>query len=532
MVVLLLPQKSFADITERKCKMNVTEIKPIEAVSAHRIRLAIYCRVSSDSEEQLHSFANQIRYYSTYTREHPEYELVDIYADEGITGTSMERRDEMNRMLADCKGGRIDRILTKSVSRFARNTEELLLSVRMLKEIGVSVYFEEQDIDTAKLSAEMLLTMPGVVAQQESISISENMRWSYRKRMERGEFNCCKAAYGFRMIDGLLEIFEPEAKVVRWMFRLALRGIGRQSIANLLTAKNISTPSGGRIWSYTSVDQILRNPRYMGDAILQERYTTQTLPFKRKKNNGEMPKYYVENANPAIVTREVFEAVQILLEKRRGSSYAQRNRYPFSGILYCPDCGKTFRRQTTNGKAYWLCAARAAGKTKCRSIRFPEERLEDTFTLLLHKLRDNRESLVESLIQRTEEFYHTRHANTEVVQRIDKEVADLTAKNHLLVKLYQQQTMGAEDYHRRVNEINRRILALRRKRSGLLYCAEESQHLGELRELSDILKGSDDNWAFNSEIFLELVDKMRVISKEKITFEILGEIPLTEHVAG
>ena len=125
-----------------------------------------------------------------------------------------------------------------------------------------------------------------------------------------------------------------------------------------------------------------------------------------------------------------------VLEKRRGSSYAQRNRYPFSGILYCPDCGKTFRRQTTNGKAYWLCAARAAGKTKCRSIRFPEERLEDTFTLLLHKLRDNRESLVESLIQKTEEFYHTRHANTEVIQRIDKEVADLTAKNHLLVKLY------------------------------------------------------------------------------------------------
>lgn len=532
MVVLLLPQKNFADITERKCKMNVTEIKPIEAVGTQKIRLAIYCRVSSDSEDQLHSFTNQIRYYSTYVQGHPEYTLVDIYADEGITGTSMERRDEMNRLLADCKCGRIDRIIVKSVSRFARNTEELLLSVRMLKEIGVSVYFEEQGIDTAKLIAEMLLTMPGVVAQQESMSISENMRWSYRKRMERGEFNCCKAAYGFRMIDGLLEIFEPEAKVVRWMFRLALRGIGRQSIANLLTAKNISTPSGGRIWSYTSVDQILRNPRYMGDAILQERYTTQTLPFKRKKNNGEMPKYYVENANPAIVTREVFEAVQILLEKRRGSSYAQRNRYPFSGILYCPDCGKTFRRQTTNGKAYWLCAARAAGKTKCRSIRFPEERLEDTFTLLLHKLRDNRESLVEPLIQRTEELYRMRHANTEEIQRIDKEVADLTAKNHLLVKLYQQQAMGAEDYHQRVNEITRRILALRRKRSRLLYCAEESQHLGDLRELSDILKGSADSWTFNSEIFLELVEKMRVISKEKITFEILGEIPLTEHVAG
>ena len=174
--------------------MDVTEIKPIEAASTQKIRLAVYCRVSSDSEDQMHSFANQIRYYSTYTREHPEYELVDIYADEGITGTSMQKRDEMNRLLNDCKGGHIDRILTKSVSRFARNTEELLLCVRMLKEIGVSIYFEEQGIDTAKLSAEMILTMPGVVAQQESISISENMRWSYNKRMERGEFNCCKAA--------------------------------------------------------------------------------------------------------------------------------------------------------------------------------------------------------------------------------------------------------------------------------------------------------------------------------------------------
>ena len=293
MVVLLLPQKGFVDNTERKCKMNVTEIKPIEAASAQKIRLAVYCRVSSDSEDQMHSFANQIRYYSTYVRGHPEYELVDIYADEGITGTSMERRDEMNRMLNDCKGGRIDRILTKSVSRFARNTEELLLSVRMLKEIGVSVYFEEQGIDTAKLSAEMILTMPGVVAQQESISISENMRWSYRKRMERGEFNCCKAAYGFRMIDGLLEIFEPEAKVVRWMFRLALRGIGRQSIANLLTAKNISTPSGGKIWSYTTVrkmyaefmrSNIVINPTQISTDILQ----TLTSVSRQSAGSGKL----------------------------------------------------------------------------------------------------------------------------------------------------------------------------------------------------------------------------------------------------
>lgn len=512
--------------------MKIIQISPLAAEPARKVRLAAYCRVSSDSDDQIHSFAAQIRYYSGYVEKHPQYSFVDIYADEGITGTSLEKRDEMNRLLTDCKCGRIDRIITKSVSRFARNTEELLLSVRMLKEIGVSVYFEEQDIDTAKLSAEMILTMPGVVAQQESMSISENMRWSYRKRMERGEFNCCTPAYGFRRIDKILVIFEKEARVVRWMFRLALRGFGRQSIANLLTAARIPSPSGTDSWSYSTVDYILRNPRYMGDAILQGRYTTQTLPFKRKVNKGELPKYYVENANPAIVTREVFEAVQILLDQRRSDSYAPRNRYPLSGILYCPDCGKKFRRQTTSGKAYWLCAARASGKTNCRSIRFPEERLEDTFTLLLHKLRDNRESLIEPLIRKTEELYRRNHAYTAEIQSIDKEVADLAAQNHLVVQLYNQEMLSTEDYRRRVHTLNQNILELRRKRGRLLYGAEESRHLSELQQLREILKNSEDGWAFNPELFLDLVQRIQVETSESLTFEILGSIPLRERLAG
>ena len=177
------------------------------------IRLAPYIRVSSNSDDQLLSFAAQVRYYTDYTAAHSEYVLVDIYADEGITGTEMKKRDDFNRLIYDCKKRKIDRIITKSISRFARNTTELLTVVRMLKEIGVSVYFEEQGIDTETLDLEMILTFPGMAAQKESETISENMRWSYQKRMESGEFNCCRAAYGYELVNGELRVNDTEAAV-------------------------------------------------------------------------------------------------------------------------------------------------------------------------------------------------------------------------------------------------------------------------------------------------------------------------------
>ncbi len=182
--------------------MHITEITPKIPQRAEKTRLAAYCRVSSDSADQLHSFATQIRYYSEYERKNPEYQLVDIYADEGLTGTEMEKRDELNRLLRDCKKGKIDRIIVKSVSRFARNTEELLVTLRMLKDIGVSVFFEEQGIDTNKLNSEMIVTFPGMVAQQESENISGNLRWGIQKRMASGDFICSSVAFGYRLIDG------------------------------------------------------------------------------------------------------------------------------------------------------------------------------------------------------------------------------------------------------------------------------------------------------------------------------------------
>lgn len=286
---------------------NITEITAKQQ-TVKIIRLAAYCRVSSDSEDQLHSFAAQIRYYTEYAQRNTEYRLVDIYADEGITGTSMEKRNEFHRLIRDCKKGLIDRIIVKSVSRFARNTEELLAALRMLSELGVSVYFEEQGIDTAIMNSEMIVTFPGMAAQQESVTISGNIRWSYKKRMESGEFNCQYPAYGFNLVDGQLEINETEAVIVRRIFNLYLQGYGKQSIANILNDEGVCRRHNQKKWYTYTVSYILNNERYMGDALLQKSYTTEGLPFKKVRNKGERPQYYVENSNPAIVSRETYHS--------------------------------------------------------------------------------------------------------------------------------------------------------------------------------------------------------------------------------
>ena len=292
--------------------MRITEITPTIQTKEEKLRLAAYCRVSSDSDDQLHSFAAQIRYYTDYAKRNPKYELVDVYADEGITGTEMGKRDELNRLLRDCKRGKIDRIITKSVSRFARNTEELLVTLRLLKELSVSVFFEEQGIDTNQLNAEMIVTFPGMVAQKESETISGNLRWSIQKRMARGEFVCPHVAYGYRLIDKKVIVHESEAEVVRKIFQNYLQGMGVQQIVDWLNAEGITRPMrhGKNYWEKCTIRYILKNERYMGDAVLQKYYTTECLPYRQKRNMGEKPQYYVENYCPAIITRETFEAVQ------------------------------------------------------------------------------------------------------------------------------------------------------------------------------------------------------------------------------
>lgn len=510
--------------------MQITEITAVKRKSDEPIRLAAYCRVSSNSEDQLRSFAAQVRYYGEYEKKHPEYALVDIYADEGLTGTDMKKRDELNRLIRDCKKGKIDRIIVKSVSRFARNTEELLITLRLLKSIGVSVYFEEQGIDTDKLNMEMIVTFPGMAAQQESVSISGNMRWSYKKRMESGDFNCCAPAYGYSLINGQLAPKEDEMNVVRRIFDLYLKGVGIQNIAMLLNEEEIPRRYGNKKWYGTTIKYILENERYMGDALLQKKITTETMPFRQVKNTGQLPQYYVENSNPALVEKDEYKAAQELKNSRTYNKGCKRKTTPLTGRLRCPECGRVFRRQIIRGKEYWICCGKSAGETDCQYRRVRQDAVYDTFITMVYKLKDNRKELIDPLIRQIEIMREKTSGIQDKVRQIDKEIADLAAQNLVITRLHTSGILPIAEYTAQADEINGKITALRMKRKQKLAEDEDDEWLERLRELSDILEETEPSAEFDEELFGQIVESITVDDYTQLTFRLLGGIELTEKI--
>lgn len=510
--------------------MNVINITAENKEIKKLIRLAAYCRVSSGSADQLHSFAAQIRYYKDYERKYPQYKLVDIYADEGLTGTCMDKRDDLHRLIRDCKKGKIDRIIVKSVSRFARNTQELLTTLRMLKELGVSVYFEEQDIDTDKLNMEMIVTFPGMAAQQESEAISGNMRWSYKKRMESGEFNCCAPAYGFDLKDGQLTVNETEAEVVRRIFDMYLQGIGKQSIASILNSENVPRRYNHKKWYSHTIYYILNNERYKGDAILQKSYTTETLPFKRAKNRGEHPQYYVENSNPAIVSRETYDTVQELQKSRQKYTGKRKGVYTLTKILRCPDCGQTFRRQIVGGKIYWLCSGKSKSVTDCENRRVREEIVYETFLAMLEKLKEHRKPLLSTLIRDIEIMQSKTSENHSRIAEIDKAIADLAAQNLIVTRLHTSGVLNASEYAAQSSEINSKISALRTERRKKLSEDEDDSQLDKLKELYEMLEEYEPTDEFDEEIFEQIIESITVDSNAELTFKLIGGVELTEEI--
>lgn len=293
---------------------RVIVIEAAERSETQKLRVAAYCRVSSDSSDQLNSFMAQTHYYTDLITQNPNWIMADIYADEGISGTSAGRRPEFQRLLADCRRGRVNRILVKSISRFARNTKECLETIRSLKAIGVGVWFEEQNIDTSQVSGELLTAVFAAIAQKESESISENQRWSYQHRMQSGTFLPSSMPYGYVIRDRKIEIDEEQAEVVREIFSSYLSGMNMREIANRLNDAGIPVKSGKEEyrWQYTAISYILSNEKYIGDSLWQKTYSTDTFPVQRFKNNGEREQYYAAGTHPPIIDRATFQAVQEL----------------------------------------------------------------------------------------------------------------------------------------------------------------------------------------------------------------------------
>ena len=299
-------------------QQRVIVIPAHDEIVARKLRVAAYARVSSSSEDQLNSYRVQNQYYSELISNNPDWEMVDIYADEGITGTSVEKREDFQRMMQDCRKGKIDRILVKSISRFARNTKDCLAAVRELKELGVSVLFEEQGIDTARVSSEMVTAIMASLAQKGSESISSNVRWGVQKRMLDGTFISSSVPYGYELFHGQLRILPSEAQFVKWIFQAYLSGLNAQSIAEQMNqAYTLLGVENTRKWYNTTILYILSNERYIGDSLWQKTYATDSLPTRQIKNTGSKTQYYIEHTHTPIIDRDTYSAVQRLREKRK-----------------------------------------------------------------------------------------------------------------------------------------------------------------------------------------------------------------------
>ena len=506
--------------------MKITDITSTQKAEQNQ-RLAAYCRVSSDSEDQLHSFAAQVCYYSNYEKQHPEIKLIGVYADEGLSGTSMKNRSELQHLIHDCEQGKIDRIITKSVSRFARNTHDLLQTIRLLKSLGVTVFFEEQGIDTAKLNSEMFLTFPGIVAQQESESISGNMRWSYKKRMETGEFNTCSPAYGFDLVDGKLIINENEAAVIRRIFDMYLQGIGKERIADILNEEGVPKKRDTKRWNQRMISYILVNERYMGDALLQKFYTTESLPFKKRPNKGEKAKYYVEDAGPAIISKEMFEAAKALSQKRACLTGHNAN-HSLTQKLFCPKCNRAFRRLTVRGKHYWISSITEQSECICKNQRLMESGVYCAFTLMVYKLKDNR-NLIADLIHQLEQLDSITGDN-EYISEIDTEIAQLSVQKHVITKLYNNGILNTSDYAGQASDIENKISELRAKRRKKLSENPDDELLDELKALNHLIVEYEPSSQFDLNLFEQIVKRITVIDNSTIRFRLLGDIEFDEKI--
>ena len=340
------------------------------------IRVAAYARVSSGKDAMLHSLSAQVSYYNNLIQNHPGWIFCGIYADEAVTGTK-DSRDQFQKLLADCRAGMVDLVITKSISRFARNTVTLLQTVRELKNLGVDVYFEEQNIHSLSSDGELFLTILASYAQEESRSASENQKWRVRDKFRNG-IPWSGTILGYRYgTDGY--VIEPtEAETVRLIFESYLQGMGLVSIAKLLNAQS-RTSRYGRPWGKSSIMRVLRNSTYTGNLLLQKTYSENHLTKRTRQNNGELPKYYIEDAHEAIIPLRQFNAVQEEIQRRAKKHYtpnATKKQYPFTRKLVCAGCGKHYRRKVTATGPTWICPTyNTQGKAACPSKRIPESTL-------------------------------------------------------------------------------------------------------------------------------------------------------------
>lgn len=489
------------------------------------IRTAAYARVSSDSEDQLNSFAAQIRYYTELLNGSTDMVFVDMYADEGITGTSATKRADFQRLMSDCRKGKIDRILTKSVSRFARNTKDCLEAVRELKTLGISVYFEKEDIDTAKVSTEMLLAMYSQFAQEESISISKNCRLGVHKRMMDGTYRTSSVPFGYDYVDGKLQINLEKAEIVKQIFEWYASGIGTDEIASRLNSMKVREEK----WWRGMIRYILSNEKYIGDSLLQKRFMTDSLPFKEVRNHGEKPQYYVSATHEQIIDKSLFDTVQKMLSDKTKHGGFEKESSPFRRKIKCGNCGSTFRRKSRKTEVFWVCRSHDKSAENCMMKSISEIKLRASFVQLWNKLQAHYKAILIPMLKQLEFLSEREKSGDTQLANLRKEIVETKQQIHLLTKLNSQGTLDGAYFKERTQELDRKILTAQKQLSASLN-DEDSERLDELRKLIRLLEKSEPITEFDEVKFGQIVEKITVLSETEIRFDLIGKIGFTERI--
>lgn len=501
---------------------RITKIETTQNRTKKKLRVAAYARVSTDSAEQLASLSAQKEHYDRYIKSNPEWEYAGLYYDEGITGTKLDKRDGLLRLIADCENGLIDYIIVKSISRFSRNTVDSLETVRHLCEIGVFIYFEKEKIDTGKMEGELLLSILSSLAESESRSISENGIWGIQKRFQNGTYIISYPPYGYENKNGKMVIVPEQAEIIRWMFKEMAAGKAANTIARELNEKGIPSKKNSK-WNSSAVSSMIRNEKYTGDVLLQKTYTDDR--FNRHVNRGEKNQYYIENHHEPIVSHEEYEAANRMLQMnadekgivRECSKY--NKRYVFSGNIICGDCGCKYKRRNMKRYAAYVCSGHIEDKDSCSNVGMVrEDSIKAAFATMMNKLTYGRNSILipyrnmlNAASASDEQFIRLNELDGLIEENADKKrrLVDFFSKSFIDPAVYAEESDNLFDEESRLNT-ERNLLARQINGAG-----------GTRESLEDILKFTSKGkmlTEFDEELYKRFVDHIVVYSKSEIGF--------------
>jgi site-specific DNA recombinase len=518
--MLFMNKKESQQCARRVIALPITNTHSLNPILEDRPKkkVAAYARVSTETDEQQNSYEAQVKFYTEYIKSKDEWKFVQVYTDEGISGTSTAKREGFTEMINDALAGKIDLILTKSVSRFARNTVDSLVTIRKLKEKGVECFFEKENIWTFDGKGELLLTIMSSLAQEESRSISENVKWGIRKRFADG-----KLIVGYKNFlgydkgpDDSLVINEEQAKIVRFIFSEFLSGKSTNAIANCLTRDKVPTVTGKPVWNETTITGILRNEKYKGDALLQKTYVADFLTKKQIVNHGEVPMYLVENDHPAIITREQYDAAQAMLDKV-SKKRSHKDVSPFCGKVICADCGSVFSPKTWHSndkykRTIWQCLNKYNNDTICTTPHLSEEELQDIYMKAVNKLFSQADVVrkkVESIVFKVLD-----------ISALEKQRLELAARQEATIsEIENSMTGGIQDTEeaRANNDLMESLKDIQKTMSGVISEINgKKARKASIKVFLDELSKEEPITRFDAQQFMILVDHITVHSKTNV----------------